>query len=284
MTVPLITSLREARAALAAAVTVEPGEMAMTRALVRELDDAIARLDGSEPDKDLVSIICHDLKDPLASIVMGAGYLKKTIPAEESAARRVVDAISRSADRMNHVVSDFHDLAKLEAGLLPFEPQPCDVVATLHLAMAPLHAQARERAIALGLEVPNERPLAQCDRIRLGQIASKLIGNALKFTPPEGRIVVRVTAEDERVRISVSDTGRGIPAERLPVIFDRAANARHTPRDGPGLGLAIVRGLVELGHGEIMVESRVGEGSTFAFTLPRAGSKSIASTTTPASP
>jgi signal transduction histidine kinase len=279
MTVPLITALREARAALAAAVTVEPRETAMTQRLMREVDGAIARLDGSEPDRDLVSIICHDLKDPLASIVMGAGYLKKTIPAEESATHRVVDAISRSADRMNHVVSDFHDLAKLEGGVLPFEPQPCDVVATLRGALAPFEAHARERGVALALEVPSDRPFVQCDRIRLAQIASKLLGNALKFTPPEGRVVVRIQGEGERVRISVSDTGRGIRSERIPVIFDRAANARHTPRDGPGLGLAIVRGLVELCGGEIRVESRVGAGSTFVFTLPRA-----ASTPAPASP
>jgi chemotaxis family two-component system sensor kinase Cph1 len=268
MTGPLITALREARAALEGAVTVEPGEAAMTRRLTRELDDAIARIEGSELDSDLTSIVCHDLKDPLASIVMGAGYLRKTIPPEESATRRVVDAILRSADRMNQVVSDFHDLAKLEAGLLPFEPQPCDVAATVRGAMTPFEVQARERGITLTLEGPGERLVASCDRSRMAQIASKLIGNALKFTPPAGRVVVNVTKEDDRVRISVSDTGRGIPPERIPVIFDRAANARRSPRDGPGLGLAIARGLVELCRGEITAESRVGEGSTFAFTVP----------------
>jgi signal transduction histidine kinase len=251
-------------------------EAAVARRLTRELDDAIARLSGGQAEKDLVSIVCHDLKDPLASIMMGAGFLKKTITADEGGARRVIEAISRSADRMSQVVADFHDLAKIEGGLLPVELQPCDVVATLRGAMPPLEAQAKERGVSLTLDVPAEHPIARCDRARLVQMVTKLAGNAFRFTPPEGRIVVKVTADgadmaDKKwVRVSVEDTGRGIPPDRIPTIFDRSVNARRTPRDGPGLGLAIVRGLADLHGGEISVESRLGEGSTFTFALPRA--------------
>jgi signal transduction histidine kinase len=274
MTTPFIATLREVRATLSASLegasTVEPGEASVARRLVNELDDAIARLDGSEPEKDLVSIVCHDLKDPLASIVMGAGFLKKTISTDESAARRVVDAIARSADRMSQVISDFHDLARLEAGVLQFEPRPCDVVAISHGAIRSFEAQARERGLTLTLKGDGEGLAVMGDPIRLMQIASKLIANAVKFTAPGGCVVVRAEDVNERVRIVVSDTGRGIAAERFARLFDYAANARRTPRDGPGLGLAIVRGLVDLHHGEITVESRVGEGSTFAVTLPKA--------------
>ncbi len=275
MTTPFIAALREVRATLIVclegASTVEPGEASVARRLVSELDDAIARLDGSEPEKDLVSIVCHDLKDPLASIVMGAGFLKKTISADESAARRVVDAIARSADRMSQVISDFHDLARLEAGVLQFELRPCDVVAILRGAIRSFEAQARERGLTLTLEGDGEGLAVMGDPIRLMQIASKLIANAVKFTAPGGCVLVRAEEDvNERVRIVVSDTGRGIAAERFARLFDYAANARRTPRDGPGLGLAIVRGLVDLHHGEITVESRVGEGSAFAVTLPKA--------------
>ncbi len=280
MTTPLIVALREARAMLQAASTVEPVEASVARRLARELDDALNRLDPGkpgepgesgerrEPDKDLLSIVCHDLKDPLASIVMGAGFLKKTAPADDSAARRVVDAIARSADRMSQVIGDFNDLAKLEAGLLPFDPRPCDVVAILRGAIASFDAQAKERGLALVLDERGERLEVLADPIRLTQIATKLIANAIKFTPPGGRIAARAAESDGRVRIAVSDTGRGIPADRFARIFDYAANARRNPRDGPGLGLAIVRGLVELHRGEIAVESRVGEGSTFSVSLP----------------
>jgi signal transduction histidine kinase len=269
MTNDFIATLREARAALSAVSTVEPVEAAVARRLTRELDEAIVQLSGGTPEKDLVSIVCHDLKDPLASIVMGAGFLKKTTSAADGGARRVIEAISRSAERMSQVVTDFHDLAKLEGGLLPIERRPCDVVTALQGAMVPLEAQAKERGISLTLDVPADRPLAMCDGSRLVQIVSKLVGNALRFTPPEGRVVTRVTADTRWVSVSVQDTGRGIPPERVPMIFDRVANARRTPRDGPGLGLAIVRGLLDLHGGEIAVDTRVGEGSTFTFTLPR---------------
>lgn len=240
----------------------------MAKRLARDLDDAIGRLEGKQPEKDLVSIVCHDLKDPLASIVMGTGFLKKALPADDGAARRVLDAIARSADRMNQVVGDFHDLAKLEGGLLPVDARPCDVGSALEGAVASFAVQAKEREVTLKLEGPQEPVLAVCDRARLVQIVSKLVGNALKFTRGGGEVVVRIAREEASVRVSVQDTGRGIAPERLADIFDRAANARRTPRDGPGLGLAIVRGLVEVQGGAVGVESRADEGSLFWFTLP----------------
>ena len=267
MTTRLIDALRLARAELDA-TTVEPVEAAVARRLARELDEAIAQLAGGEPEKDLVSIVCHDLKDPLASIVMGAGFLRKTIAADDGASRRVVEAISRSANRMSQVVSDFHDLAKLEAGTLVLDRRPCDVVATLRAAVTAFEVEAQERRLSLTMEASAPSLLVKCDRTRLTQIASKLLSNALRFTPPDGRVALRVAADDGLVRISVTDTGRGIPAEQLGSLFEYSSNARRSPRDGPGLGLAIVRGLVELHSGEVVVESRVGEGSTFAFTLP----------------
>jgi signal transduction histidine kinase len=268
----LLSVLREVRSALAGASTAEPGEAAVARKLTRDLDLAIARLSGKEPEKDLVSIICHDLKDPLASIVMGAGYLRKTVPNEGDEARssrRVVEAIVRSADRMSQVISDFHDLSKLDMGTLEINVTPCEVVGVLHAAMGPLTVQANEKSIELTFDAPTKPVLARCDRARLVQIVGKLAHNATKFTPPKGRIAVRISSDDKFVRVTVSDTGRGIAPEIIGEIFDHGANARRTPREGPGLGLAISRGLVELQGGELTVESRVGEGSTFSFTLPR---------------
>jgi signal transduction histidine kinase len=237
--------------------------------LAREIGEVIARLEGKAPERDLVSIVCHDLKDPLASIVMGAGFLKRTIAAEEASARRVVEAIARSADRMNQVVSDFHDLAKIEAGTLGVDARPCDVAGAIEGAVSSFAGVARDRGVTLRFEAI-DAPEALCDRGRVGQIVSKLVGNALKFTEPGGEVQVRVEREGEHVRVSVRDTGRGIPPHNLVDIFDRAANARRTPRDGPGLGLAIARGLVELQGGTIGVTSRLSEGSLFWFLLKAA--------------
>jgi signal transduction histidine kinase len=248
-------------------VTAEPGEAAVARRLARELDEAIVRLGGGPVEKDLLSIVCHDLKDPLASIVMGAGFLKKTI-APEDAARRVVDAIARSADRMTQVVSDFHDLSRLEAGTLTLERRPCDVASAVRATFETFTSQAKERGITLELQTAPEDVMASCDRGRLTQMVGKLLGNALKFTPRGGTVVVRVTAPGPDALVSVTDDGRGIPPEVLPTVFDRAANARRSPRDGPGLGLAIVRGLAELHGGRVAVESNLGQGSTFTIALP----------------
>jgi len=267
MTRPLLAALRTARD-LVASATVESGDAVVARRILRDLDETIGRLAGDDPDKDLLSVVCHDLKDPLASIVMGAGFLKKTLPSEDASSRRVVDAIGRSADRMANVVSDFHDLARLEAGRMQLDRRPCDVVAALDAAKASFESQASPHGIRLELDLPQAPLMALCDRARLTQIVSKLVANGVKFAAPQGRVTVRARRESERVRVSVADTGRGIAAERLPTIFDRRANARRTQRDGPGLGLAIVQALVEAHGGNVGVESRVGEGSVFSFTLP----------------
>jgi signal transduction histidine kinase len=266
---PLQAALRNARAAIAPLDTAEPGETAVARRIGRELDEAIATLEGGPAEKDLLSIVCHDLKDPLASIVMGAGFLKKTIGTEEGSTRRVVDAIARSAERMNQIVNDFHDLARLEAGALSLERRPCDVGATMKAVVDSFSPQAAERGIELELEAaPAEAVMASCDRGRLSQMVGKLLANALKFTSKGGKVRVVVRVEGVDALVSVADTGRGIAPEGLPTIFDRAANARRTPRDGPGLGLAIVRGLAEAQRGRVTVESRLGEGSTFTIALP----------------
>ena len=270
MTRPLLECLRDARAALASADTAEAGKAAVARRLCRELDEAIVSLEGGPAEKDLLSIVCHDLKDPLASIVMGAGFLKKTLSSEENSVRRVLEAIVRSGDRMTQVVGDFHDLARLEAGVLSCEKRPCDVGAAIRATVDSFLPLAGEKSIAVELQLPVETVTASCDRGRLLQMTSKLLGNALKFTGPGGKVLVRVGAVGTDVLVSVTDTGRGIPPEALPSIFDRATNARRVPRDGPGLGLAIVKGLAELHGGRVAVESRTGEGSTFTFALPRA--------------
>src|SRR5580692_6718048 len=112
MAKPFLEALREARALVSTARTEGSPEAAVARRLARSLDDAIARFDGTAPGVDLASVLCHDLKDPLASVVMGAGFLQKVLPPEDDGVRRVVNAIARSADRLGQIITDFHDLAK----------------------------------------------------------------------------------------------------------------------------------------------------------------------------
>jgi signal transduction histidine kinase len=271
MTTPFVIALRGALALLtsATAAPAEPGEAAVARRIIRDIEQSLARFEGrDEGAADLISIVCHDLKDPLASIVMGAGFLRKTVSADDGPARRVVEAIARSTDRMSQVIGDFHDLAKLEAGRIALDLRPWDVVAILHAAIPTFEPRARERGVRLELEVPQAPLIALSDRARLVQVLSKLVGNAIKFSAAEGRVVVRAEEKDGAVRVAVSDSGRGIAPDRLLAIFDHVANARRSPRDGPGLGLAIAQGLLGLQGSKIEVQSLVEKGSVFSFSLP----------------
>jgi signal transduction histidine kinase len=268
---PLLASLRQARdrwGESIASTAHSAAEVTVMRRLIRELDQGIALLEEKEIERDLISVICHDLKDPLASIIMGTGFLRKTIPADDAPGRRVLDAVLRSADRMTNLVNDFHDLAKLDAARLSIDARACDVVPFLRDAATTQRANAAEKKVTLEIDLPAVATLAICDSARVSQVVDKILANAIRFTGAGGRVSLRAARTDGVVRIAVEDTGRGIAADHLATIFDYAANARRTPRDGPGLGLAIARGIVEAHRGTIAVESRVGEGSVFTFTLP----------------
>jgi signal transduction histidine kinase len=241
-----------------------------------EIDSALASFDAEagagSPKKDLLSVICHDLKDPLASIVMGAGFLRKVIPQDDqfASARRIVEAIGRSSDRMNRVIGDFYDLGKLEARQITLDTQSHDAAAIVRATFDAFSGAAKAKNVTLGTAPLPEGLLVKCDRTRVMQALAKIVENAIKFTTEGGTITLGAAAKDGAIEISVADTGRGIAAERRPTVFDRDANWKAVPRDGPGLGLAIAKGIVELHGGSIGVDSEKGKGSRFFVSLPRA--------------
>ena len=249
----------------------------MARRLVGELNHALARSaegDSDREDRDAISVVCHDLKDPLASIVMGVGFLRKTGCASDPAVRRVVDAIGRSAERMGQVVSDLHDWTKLQAGLLALKIRAYDVDAALVGALDPMSAQAREKGVDSLVERAGSPVVALCDAARTVQIVSKLVGNAIRFTPAGGRVTVAYGCDDAEAvaRLSVSDTGRGIAPERLEVgVRPRRERATHAARRARLRAATPSRaGSRSSTAGRVQVDSRVGEGTTFTVTLPLA--------------
>jgi signal transduction histidine kinase len=246
-----------------------PEERAAYARAVRAIDEVLAPPEVAR--KDLLSVICHDLKDPLASILMGAGFLKKVLPADDALApaRRVVDAIYRSSERMNGVIGDFHDLGRLEAGTLVLERAEHDAAAIVRATFDLFLMRAKDKQVTLAQELEGGELRIVCDRTRAVQALGKLLANAIKFTPQSGTVTLILEPRPERAWFAVRDTGRGVPESRRATIFDREANARQTPRDGPGLGLAIVKGLVELHGGECGLRRSRGRGSTFWFALPR---------------
>jgi signal transduction histidine kinase len=182
-----------------------------------------------------------------------------------------VKRILRSVERANRLIEDLLDVTRIEAGALGL---PCNVLAVKPVLVDLLGSQrlaASAASIELQLQMDDELPEIRADRERLLQVLENLIGNATKFTPKGGRITIAAAKQLGAVLFSVADTGDGIPPESLPHVFDRFWQAKRAERRGAGLGLPICKGIVEGYGGRLWVESTLGRGSTFYFTIPTAG-------------
>jgi len=219
---------------------------------------------------EVLGIVAHDLRNPLSSILMHAARLHSRGSEPVDRSRKAAEAIERSAKRMNRLIEDLLDVTRMDAGRLSVEKTrvPAEqVVADSVEAQKPLAASA---SVQLRLEVARDLPEVRADRDRLLQALENLIGNAVKFTAPGGRITVGVAPRNGEVLFWVTDTGSGIAKDDLPHLFDRFWQAHKSSRRGAGLGLPIVKGIVEAHGGRIWVESTLGVGSTFFFTMPSA--------------
>jgi signal transduction histidine kinase len=184
--------------------------------------------------------------------------------------QRATDAIHRSAKQMERLIQDLLDMASIESGHLSVTPAPCAVGALVDEAIESIQPLAAAKSIALESAVAAAAQLSvDCDRLRVMQVFANIIGNAVKFTAARGRVVIRAGVQGDRlVEFAISDTGPGIEPGQLPYVFDRFWQAKETARAGTGLGLAICKGIILQHGGSIWVESNVGVGTTFFFTLP----------------
>jgi PAS domain S-box-containing protein len=219
---------------------------------------------------EMLGIVAHDLRNPLNTIMMAADLVMELPPtANALAGRRSLEMIRRAADRMNRLIQDLLDVKRIEGGRLAVEPRPQSVTTVVNEAIEMLRPLATGGSLTLCADVPAELPQALIDPPRIHQVLSNLVGNSIKFTPAGGSITVRAEPWESEVRITVIDTGPGIAAEQLPHLFGRYWQANRRDRRGIGLGLAIAKGIVEAHNGRIWVESTVGQGSRFHFTVPR---------------
>ena len=236
-----------------------------------ELAEANQQLRELNAVKDnLLAITSHDLRSPLGAIQNMAELLLDDDTMNDDN-RRLVNSIAGSANHLIAMVSTMLDLSKLEAGKVQLERIELRASAVTHQVLDSLLPSAKAKHIDLLLEVLPKEPLIHADWVKLAQILSNLIGNAIKFTPNGGQVRVIIAPAPGGVRISVADTGLGIPASSVPHLFEqfRQVHTRGTAGErGSGLGLAIVRQLVTLHSGTIDVESTEGAGSVFAITLP----------------
>jgi signal transduction histidine kinase len=239
----------------------------------KELNEANARLrEIAELREEFLALTTHDLRSPL-TVISGvisfftSGRLGELSPEQKN----MVAMMERNTQNLIELVNDLLDAAKLESGSLQLELTSTDLRVLINEICEPLGPLASEKGITLKQELPAALPPVRADRAKLRRVIVNLLSNALKFTSKGGRVTVCIEQSDALLRISVEDTGVGIAAEDIPLLFDKYEQARHRAtrgEKGTGLGLYITRQLVELHGGTIHVESEVGRGSTFSFTLP----------------
>ncbi len=223
--------------------------------------------------RDFVSNVSHEFRTPLATIKAMAETITLRAANKPEVAPEFASKIMGEADRLTALADDLLDLAKIEAGQRPIHSEVFHLGGAVDEIVSALSASARVKAIEVSAEIPDA--LMVCaDREAVRQILSNLIDNALKYTRPGGKVSVLGSAEGKWVTVKVSDTGIGIAEEDRTRVFERfyrADKARSRESGGTGLGLSIVKHLVELHGGKVTVESALDEGSTFTFTLPKAG-------------
>lgn len=213
---------------------------------------------------EVLGIVAHDLRNPLATILIQTALLDR----RRSDPDRAILALRRAAQRMNRLIQDLLDITQIEAEKLYFERNTLDVERLLTDCVEGQQALASSASLTLTLDYEPGLPPLWADRDRLWQVFENLIGNAVKFTPKGGTVTLGAKPLENNVLFWVADTGAGIPAEQIPHLFDRFWQAQKSQRQGAGLGLAIVKGIVEAHGGKLWVESDLGSGSTFFFTLP----------------
>ncbi|MFB2836059.1 PAS domain S-box protein [Floridanema evergladense] len=220
---------------------------------------------------EFISIVSHELRTPLASIRGSMGLLASgVLKNKPETAQQMLDIAVHDTERLVRLVNDILDLERLEANKINLNKQWCDALTLMRRSVENLESLALQSNITLSVEPTSIQVWADSDRII--QTLVNLIGNAIKFSPPQSTITLNVQDQAEQVLFQVKDQGRGIPADKLETIFGRfqqvdASDSRQ--KGGTGLGLAICKTIVQQHGGKIWVESVVGEGSSFYFTLTK---------------
>jgi signal transduction histidine kinase len=242
--------------------------------LFREIEDKGRQLEiASRHKSEFLANMSHELRTPLNAIIGFSEVLSERMFGEvnEKQAEYLAD-IQESGRHLLSLINDILDLSKIEAGRMELEPSEFDLPGAIENTLILVRERAQRRAITLERAIDGRLGTIRADERKVKQVLLNLLSNALKFTPEGGRIDVRAKVEDSVAEISVSDTGVGIAPEDQETVFEefRQVGTAAKKVEGTGLGLAISRKIIELHGGRIWVQSQVGSGSTFTFTLPLA--------------
>jgi signal transduction histidine kinase len=236
--------------------------------VVINIRDITERKEAARLKDDLISVVSHELRTPLTSL---RGFtellLTRALPADKQ--QHFLTIIHKETVRLSHLINDFLDLQRMQVGRQIYQLTPTDLAAVLRdmvSLFAPESASHRIR-----VEVLDALPAIRADAERLRQVLANLLSNAIKFSPDGGEVTVGARAQGAQVLVWVADHGLGIPPEAVPRLFSKFYRVEHHETrhiGGTGLGLALVKEIVEAHNGLVWVESVVGQGSTFFFTVP----------------
>lgn len=267
-------SPRRLRKVLRSAVRVAAAERRAIEAqqaehrLVVELACERERLERALAERDeVLAIVSHDLRSPLSNVSMAIETLaEKDLPA--NGRTRVSSLALRAVERMLQLIQDLLDVTRLEQGGLALELADHDAGQLAAEVVDGMRMAAERSGIVVEVQLDDDLGIVHADRTRLTQVFQNLLSNALRFTPPGGRIQVRASLEGDSIRYVVHDDGPGVPEDVRPHLFERFWQARRAERSGAGLGLAIVKGIVEAHGGEVWLAD-VDHGACFEVRLPR---------------
>jgi two-component system, chemotaxis family, CheB/CheR fusion protein len=235
--------------------------------------DALLQLVAAEADRSareterFIAVVSHELRQPLNAAL--AALRVAEVSASQSAVKSAEQIIHRQLFQMSRLLDDLLDLSRLRVSKLTLRSVDVDLRAVVDAAVETISPQADADEIHLDVKVPSEAVVVHGDPSRLQQILTNLLANAVRYTPQDGQVSLSVTADDSKVTIEVTDTGQGIAPEDLGTIFEPFIRGHNNSSEGFGIGLAIVRGLVDLHGGSVTVASPgKASGSTFTITLP----------------
>jgi len=239
----------------------------------RELTLALEEIKKiSKRKTDFISSVSHELRTPLTSIKGYAAILmEEKLGHLPAAAKERLEKINRHSDELVHMVNDLLDIARIESGRAIMKMEQQDLKTVISNVADLISIQCKNKNIELITNIQKDIPPVLADRAQLERVFINLLGNAVKFTPEDGKITIKTHTKDNVIQIDISDTGIGIPPDSLPMLFEefyRVDNPINQQVKGTGLGLSLVKHIIEAHKGKIWVESKPSKGSTFSFTLP----------------
>jgi len=236
-----------------------------------EANEGLKKLD--EMKSEFISLVSHELKTPLSTIKVSAEYLESDDNADPFERKEMLRIIIRNIDRQTRMINEILDLSKIEAGKMEFQFENVDMRETVNSVIENIGQLAMKKKITISLDIPDSLPQFIADKEKLIIVLNNLAGNALKFTPVGGSIIISAKDLGDSIEVRMKDTGIGIEKEKLEKIFDKFYQVDSTSRrkiGGCGLGLSIASGIIRAHGSQIHVESETGGGSTFSFRLKKA--------------